>query len=159
MVGKQWPIIHDARLTSPRIDAAEVDVLSDGQRTVMEKQRFRHGQPAYLIQDLFQALRVAMEARNTKRMNVILAAALDLSSGSYRDFAVNAGNADSFVLPSAATLSRSKYRLDLFLMHSRVEDRRCQREKHEASKAAADTAPLASEHEWIALCSLVASAS
>ena len=40
---------------------AEVDQMIEQGKAVIRKQRFGHGQPAYLIQDLFQAVRLGME--------------------------------------------------------------------------------------------------
>ena len=50
------------------LGSAQVDQLSDAPTTTLQKKRFGHGQPAYMIQDLFGTVRLAMEARNTKRM-------------------------------------------------------------------------------------------
>ena len=95
------------------------------------------------------------EARSSKRLTAILDAAVDLASGEYRDFRLcdASDRANPVSLPSASTLSRARYRLDLFLMHCRRQER-CQRRLDLKHKQESGTPTLASEHEWIALCSL-----
>ena len=91
-----------------------------------------------------------------KHRQTVVAAALDLASGNFRNFGISADSA--LKLPSAATVSRAKYRLDLFLMHCRREERRRQALKlanQVSANAGTGTASFSIEHEWISLCSLI----